>query len=387
MALPHFWVDDRKIDSLDLKVLLIGQGIHVHEEVYDTLADTHRITRNLRSCNTLFLGDNLPVYIGRTGPETPFHLVIHEGKPVLNYAGNFLTEVRIPLGTRFFAQKTSHGIPFGEISTIQGEDMLAFSYLWPCELAKSHHECRFCHSGNATYQMVAENIWRDFFLPPEDIADIIHYAVETEPQIKMVQLTAGSTFTPDEEVDRYAAILREMTRRVDTSRMSHVLLYLTPPKNFKKLDSLFEAGATEIAFDLDIWDKSLFKEYCPGKAEFTTHRQHIDALLYIAETLGPNKACSVLVAGLEPVESLLEGATFLAEHGIVPLPSPLMPFGVNNPALPATPGMEYFRRLRSEMAGLYLKHDLVVPGTAGSSVCLSRDIWLRRHLLAEQVPV
>ncbi|MCL2412842.1 MAG: hypothetical protein FWC98_01740, partial [Bacteroidales bacterium] len=81
-----------------------------------------------------------------------------------------------------------------------------------------------------------------------------------------------------------------------------------------------------------------------------------------------------------------EGTTFLAEQGIVPLPSPLMPFGVNQKVLaemePFT--LDYYRKIRKETAKLYQKHNLIVPGTYGSDVCLSRDIWLRCEILANE---
>jgi hypothetical protein len=106
--------------------------------------------------------------------------------------------------------------------------------------------------------------------------------------------------------------------------------------------------------------------------------------LYIAEKYGANRACSVLVAGLESPETMLAGSTFLAEHGIVPLPSPLMPYGNGNPLLPPPPDVDYYRIIRTATAKLYVKHGLVVPGSIGSNVCMSRDIWLRREYLANE---
>ncbi len=384
MALSVFTVDNAVIDSLDLKVTLLGQGIFVHDSVYETFEKTHRIFREPRACNTMFLGDHVPVFLARTDETARFHLTVIDGEPTLTHDGNFVTTVLLPPKTGFFAQKTRTGLPFGMLATIQGWDMLAFAYLWPCELAKTNNQCRFCHSGNFTNQMVQAKTWQDFAYPVQDVVDVVRFAVDEDPRVKILQMTAGSTFDPDKEVEHYVTLLNEIERQVGLAKVDGGILFLTPPKNPKELDRLIDAGAGRLAFDMDIWDEKLFAQYCPGKATFTSRKQHLDALLYVAEKFGPNRACSVFVAGLEPVESLIEGMTFLAENGVVPLPSPWMPFGVCNPDLPKTPGIDYYRVMRKEAAKLYIKHGLEVPGTVGSSVCLSRDIWLRREFLVNE---
>ena len=380
-SLPQFHVGDSILDSLDLKVSILGQGIYVNEEVYTKFERSHRLSRHFRSCNTMFLGDNLPVYLARTGPESPFHLVVRYEKPAILYNGEFVTEVSFPPKTSFFAQKTSSGRPFGEYAVIQGWDMLAFSYLWPCSLAISGNPCRFCHAGNATLQAVEAKQWADFQQTPQDVAEVVKYAVETDPNVKILQLTAGSTLNADAEIERYVEILNAIDKAVGIEKIPPII-FLTPPSDFKLLDKLFDAGVGKIACDMDIWSEEIFNEFCPGKAKYTSRQRHLDALLYIADKYGPNRACSVFVAGLEPIGSLLEGSAFLAKHGIVPLPSPWMRFGVERDNLPKAPGLDYYRTLRQETAKLYIEHELVVPGTVGSSVCLSRDVWLRRETLA-----
>ena len=384
MSLATFPVENTVLDSLDLKVALLSLGVYVHDSVYEAFETSHRISRNPMACNTVFLGDDVPVYLARSGQESRFHLTVVDGHPVLTANGQVITEVVLPKQTAFYAQKTANGIPFGQMAIIQGLDMLAFSYLWPCELAKTMNQCRFCHCGNFTSQMVQSQCWQDFEFPIEDIVDVVQFAVEEDPVVKILQLTAGSTFNPDAEIDRYVAILNGIDRRIGLGKVNGGILFLTPPTDPTLLDRLADAGAGRLVFDLDIWDETLFEKYCPGKAKNTTRKRHLDALLYVAEKHGPNRACSVFVAGLEPIDSLLEGVTFLAEHGIVPLPSPWTPIGVDNPDLPEPPGLEYYRILRREVAKLYIRHGLEVPGTVGSSVCLSRDIWLRRELLANE---
>jgi hypothetical protein len=330
----------------------------------------------------MFLADRLPVYIARTGPESPFHLVVLEEKPTILYNDVFVTEVEFAPKPSFYIQKTLGGHYYGEMAILQGWDMLSFPYLWRCDIAISGHPCRFCHCGNGTRQAVEAKQWVDFDYTSDEVAEVVKYAVETNPQVKVLQLTAGSSLDADTEIDRYVKILNAIDKAVGIEKIPPII-FLTPPKDVRLLDKLFDAGVGKVACDLDIWNETIFNEYCPGKTKYTSRKRHLDSLLYIAEKYGPNRACSVFVTGLEPLESFLEGATFLAQRGIVPLPSPWMPHGVTCDSLPSPPDVEFYRRLRRAVAALYIKHDLVVPGTVGSSVCLSRDIWLRRNELAE----
>jgi hypothetical protein len=366
-------IGDAWYDSLDLKVSILNRGIRVDDEVYSTFEDSYRLSRHPYSCNTMLLADNISVSLARTNEETPFRLVVRAGKPSVMYNERFVTEIRFPDKTSFYEQKTSHGIPFGGMAVIQGIDMLAFACLWKCDIALSGKPCGFCHTGMLS---VPEHSM-------SDIIEVIRYAVDTDPKIGILQMTAGSTFHPEEEIERYVRILRAIDREIGISK-TPVIIYLTPPSDVRLLDRLFDAGVSWIACDMDIWDESLFEKTCPGKARFTTRQRYLDALLYIAEHFGSNRACCVFVAGMEPVESLMEGQTFLAGHGVVPLPSPLMPFGVNQRLLHeiGVTDVDFYRILRRETAKLYNQYKLIVPGTCGSDVCLSRDIWLRREMLA-----
>jgi len=251
--------------------------------------------------------------------------------------------------------------------------MLAFACLWRCEITQSGNACGFCHTGN--------------FASPEhslsDMMEIVRYAVEESPKTKIIQMTAGSTLNPEAEIDRYVKILNAIDKTIGIEKVS-TFIYLTPPSDLKQLDRLFDAGVSQIACDMDIWDEALFNKICPGKARIITRQRYLDALHYIADHYGQNRACCVFVAGIETAHSLIEGETVLARQGIVPLPSPLMPFAIEQKILAEMQpfSLDYYRNVRRATANLYLKYNLTAPGTYGSDVCLSRDIWLRRNILA-----
>ncbi|GHU55608.1 hypothetical protein FACS189411_04410 [Bacteroidia bacterium] len=375
-SLPVFQVGNGvEFDLLDLKVSLLNYGIRVDEEVYTEFERKSRLSKSPYSCNSMILDGQLSCSLSRTKQETPFRLIVSDGEPVITYNDHFVTEITFPEKTSFYEQQTSGGIPFGNLGVIQGWDMLAFACMWKCEITQSGNACGFCHTGNLESPKHSLS----------EMMEIIRYAVDESPQTKVLQLTAGSTFNPEAEIDRYVEILQAIDREIGIEKVP-TIIFLTPPANVKQLDRLFEAGVSRIACDMDIWDEKLFNKICPGKAEINTRQRYLDALYYMADNYGPNRACCVLVGGIEPVDSFMEGQTTLAERGIIPLPSPLMPFAIKQKVLAEMQpfSTEYYKTVRKETAKLYKKYDLEVPGTCGSDVCLSRDIWLRRDVLAAE---
>ena len=154
-----------------------------------------------------------------------------------------------------------------------------------------------------------------------------------------------------------------------------LLLYITPPERHDVIDRYFDLGASRIACSLEVWDDKLGASITPGKRSFTTKQRHLDALTYIAEKYGPGKSFCNFIIGLEPFETLKEGAAYLAERGVIPSASVWMPFGkpVNGSMKPAS--LEYFRKTKDMLAELYVKYELEPAGCCGLNVCVERDIW------------
>jgi hypothetical protein len=109
--------------------------------------------------------------------------------------------------------------------------------------------------------------------------------------------------------------------------------------------------------------------------QFTTRERHLNALTYIAEKFGKNKAFCNFIIGLESVETLKEGATLLAERGIIPSASVWMPMGRPVMGSMAAPAIDYFRQVKDMLADLYTRYNLSPAGGCGLNVCIEKDIY------------
>ena len=105
---------------------------------------------------------------------------------------------------------------------------------------------------------------------------------------------------------------------------------MTAPRSEEDLKTMCNYGSDFLSFNLEIWNKTLFKELCPGKNSYVGYDNWVKILIKGVEYKGWGHIRSNFVAGLEPIESLKEGANFLASNGVLPAFIPFKkPFSPN----------------------------------------------------------
>jgi hypothetical protein len=407
--LGQYLFDGEKVDSLDMKSLIVTRGVKVNDRVYKRFQNEYRINPNPLTCNCLILPDGTIAQL----TDVALHLrylkqamsvdslkqigtFLQGWKPMemdledssdeaaLWYEGNEVSKVRFPRRSSFYEQKTSSGLPFINNAVLQGVDTVAFQSLWPCELARAGYACQFCYTGGISEQLAKRHKPEPRMPTPRDVAEIVDYAVNKEKSAEHVHITGGSTFNPQAECQSVRMVLQEIDSVVGLRNVrGEVVVFTTPPSDPRMLDQVFDAGADRIACSLEVWDEHLAERITPGKVKFTTRRRHMNALNYVAKEYGPNKACSTFVVGLEPVESFLAGAESLARNGIVAMASLWIPFGRPVMGNVKAPGLEYYRKMKFGLAEIYSKHGILPPGGAGFNVDIDKDIWLHRNELLD----
>ena len=386
--LGRYEFDEIEINSVELKVLLVTQGINVpREELYRSLGARNRISppNDPFACDCFLLPDETVVHMVDVGPRSPFSIVLSDDEVYISYKNRVITDIRFPPRSDFSQQMTSSGKPFKSMAVIQGLDVLSFHYLWPCEYAKKGYPCEFCNPGGFTHQMALAGQPELPFPTPQDVGEVVDYAVNKEGIASYIQITGGSTMNPQAECHQVSEMLNCIDEMAGMKNIKgEVLVYTSPPANSSDIDMVFEAGADRVACDIEVWDPDLAKRITPGKIRFAGRKRQLDTLDYIAESYGANKACSAFVVGVEPAEKFLEGAEYLASRGIVPIASIWLPHG--KPVLDQTeaPGLEFYRNVICGLAGIYEEYGVEPPGNVGFNVCLCRDAWKHRGAISRK---
>jgi hypothetical protein len=100
---------------------------------------------------------------------------------------------------------------------------------------------------------------------------------------------------------------------------------ITPPEDLGVIAQMRDAGIDELGINLEIYDDRLADEMLPGKHREIGRRHYWAALEEAAAVFGPMDARSILIAGLEPIESTLRGVEELAARGVMPILSAFRP--------------------------------------------------------------
>jgi len=393
-----YTIEGVKIDSVDLKCLVVSRGIKVDKEVYKSFSSINRLNISPLTCNCIILSDgtimqmtdmsfhlryltgilswdNIKLLRYASQLETPFALKIIENKPALFYDNTFLDFVTFPPYTDFFNQKTSSGLPFIGNAVIQGINWVAFQCLWVCEYATEGKPCEFCFSGAAFQNMKNKKKKLPLPVKPSDVAEIVDYGVKNVG-CDSIQITGGSTLDGQSETKYIENYLIEIDKKVGKANLfGEILLYITPPVNIEAVDNYFTLGANRIACSLELWDENKARLVTPGKIELTTRKRYLDTLEYISNKYGTDKAFSNFIIGIEEYDTLKEGATYLAQRGIMPAASVWMPMGRPVQDNMKAPGLEYYKRVKDLFADLYTKYNLEPVANCGLNVCIERDIW------------
>ncbi len=311
--------------------------------------------------------------------KTSFTLKIDENNhPTICLEKQKITEIEFIEYSNFYKQKTSSGLPFLGNAVLQGTEWLSFPFLWKCDFGLIGEPCQYCFPAGELASLSKEKKKHVRYPTPEDVAEIVEYAILKEKCANSIQITGGSLFNDQEELEIIKNILKAIDKRVGLQNISgEILAYITPPKNPKDLDQFFELGVSRIACSLEIWNEELASKIMPAKMRFTGRQRHLDSLHHVASKYGKNKACSNFIIGLEPVESVIEGAEYLASNGIVPMAPVWIPFG--RPVLNSmkTPDLAYYQTFKNELSRIYKKYGVIPPGGKGLNVCVDRDIYLQ----------
>ena len=196
-----FQWNGQTIDQIELKCLLVSRGLKIDKEVYKTMGRDHRIYPNALTCNCLLLPDgticmatdlgfhlstlssmfsweNIKLFRYMNDMTTDFKIVMDGQLPVLLYKDKVVTPVDFLPKTAFYGQKTTSGMPYAGNAVLQGRDWVAFQCLWPCDYACAGKPCQYCFSGGQFEALARRNKPMPFIPSPQDVSEVVLYAVE-----------------------------------------------------------------------------------------------------------------------------------------------------------------------------------------------------------------
>ena len=244
----------------------------------------------------------------RYNPSSPYKMAIRQGRKVVVRDGEVLDTVKLIDRPNYYDTLTDSDSVMRQVAQVGGEDCFFVCYQNYCSHFAKGEQCAFCN-------LVSTKKTYDSVLSKKDISDIgeVAAAAFAEGTCKHILLTGGC-FSHEKEVRLVSSIVERIRDALGTAGVPGTVL----PSAAVEQDDIRryrDTGIGAIGYSVEIWDEALYKAICPGKSKSTSHDEFFSAIKDAVRIFGPGNVYGVLVMGLEPRDSLLEGIRELSGIG------------------------------------------------------------------------
>jgi radical SAM protein (TIGR04043 family) len=271
------------------------------------------------------------------------------GTSELRLNGTAVASIRFPRQPRFYALQTLDGVPYQQIATLHGADVLATTVLQTCiRYASRRHACRFCAIGQslAAGRTVAHKT-------PDQLAEVARAAVLLD-DVKHMVLTTG---TPN-LTDRGAKVLCESAFAIKAAVDLPLQGQCEPPDDDRWFQRLKAAGIDSLGMHLEAVSHEVRARIMPGKATVSIAR-YLEAFAAAVAVFGRGQVSTYVLAGLgDTPAAILEMCERLVTLGVYPFVVPFVPISGTPLANHPAPTAEFMREVLSPLAALLQRHAL-----------------------------
>lgn len=298
-------------DILALKISLLNQGVYITQNTLAFLEKTGGIKSSVFDSIDIILPDRMIVncpYKINYADFSPFSIRIFNEKTALYYYNRLLYIITLekPDPGRYYYTKENH-IPYRRLAYLGG-DRLRIHHTDICIYKKQKTPCEFCNLPND-----------DFVYSMADIREVLDYYLK-KGGFRHILIGGGS-----EPIGQEYRTVLELVKYIRTyTDMPIYVMCLPVPDNHILLE-LYQAGVTEIGFNLELWDEQTSRKYMPGKGKLS--RQFYLTALSEAKKLWQSRFAvrTLMIIGLEELQTVKYAIHTLCSQGIMPVLSVFRP--------------------------------------------------------------
>jgi hypothetical protein len=206
--------------------------------------------------------------------------------------------------------------PLSRIGQMCSGDRLCYGMTGPgCSFWPRDQRCKYCSIGN-NYSQDASKKSESYFL------QVLEKAVD-DPVRPAFHLLIGGGTPPGEDMG--ASTAARLTERAKSLLDISVYVMIAAPLRDVYIDMLYESGVDELGMNLEFWSEPAWERYIPGKLARIGKDRYLRALERAADLFGPQRARSIIIAGLESRDATLDAVSHLVSIGVMPIISPFRP--------------------------------------------------------------
>jgi hypothetical protein len=337
--------------ELEFKLDLTVHGINVDTETSGILGPATSGQRGQERQFVFTDGEFLGTSFGvRPDRNSAYGLETNDGKTGLYRYGKNKTLIGdVELKKRaprpeILNRLTSDGVPFHTIASIGEDGRVHVNYSQQCVLKDKGEDCYFCNYGirNATIKT------------PKQVGEVFS-ELYLAGVGKHLNLTSGF-MQERRELEYYLDVGEEIRNRTGLKEFRATAV-IGAPVDLSQIEKYKEAGFFSIRMNIEIWDKNVWKAFCPGKHNHCGGWDNwVDALERAVEVFGRAKVASNIVGGLESKKTILEGVEYKLSRGILASAGSFHPMIDSYLEGHRTPETGWHFDLQKKIAALYKKH-------------------------------
>lgn len=270
---------------------------------------------------------------------SPFTIDFQNENLVLLYNADFISKIEISfMPEQLINKKTISGVPYEDIINI-ANDRIRINPAPICIFKKMDIACKFCN-------LPIQNSLYDI----DDIKEVIDYCLKNVSFRHF--LIGGGTYSLQGGWD----VIIEIAFYIHLKCNKNIYLMSIPPSTPEILDNLYNAGITEVAFNLEIFNRDYAIQVMPGKGriEIENYFSIFDKAVKIWGKKGNVR--SLLIYGFDPLDTFLAGIEKLCKNGVEPIISifrPLKNTPMENFNPPSTTELFYLYRSCQDIVHKY----------------------------------
>jgi hypothetical protein len=258
----------------------------------------------------------------------------------------------------FLSETTSAGVPCAKVANLYGGSSLAFFTPSTCYYFSDNNQCHFC---SLEPTRGSDHFFTNV-ISPKVAADVLQVAQSADPGlINQIMLVGGNLRNYDlafqRNMDLVDALLASQQGESAGGRVIEPHVATMPPRNLGLLKAHAHKSC-HLTFNLEVWDDAIFEAICPGKALDYSRAGLKEALFYAAELFPHGRVHTILIAGLEPVASTIEGMWALARGNVSPIINVFHNDRGSRLEFAPRPSFEDLHTLALELETVYQAHDI-----------------------------
>lgn len=366
------------IETVSLKLRLLCNGVSFSREFleyYQTRTDHIEKRRAYGTGDSTILNlstrtpqeiilDGQLIAAANHNPNSEYKITLENGKPILKYE-NKTVEITFPKRPKSYGMHLSNSELFEQHITVYGNSTLGIFSPGHCYYFNDGNECKFCSLGSAR-ETLSDHKMR---IKGDIAAEAVASAIKNEcGRYKRVLLNGGTIKNYDKGYSIHLDLLERVKETNLQSNLEYHLISM-PPKNFKLFDRFKKTG-NSMSMSLEVFHPGLFREVCPGKARDYTRELFLDAFETAVDILGRGNVYAGFVAGMEPLESIIEGIEYFGEMGVVPAVAVFHPDAGSQYSNRPRPSVDFLIKLGKKMSEIYRKEGFkpLIEGSGRNSL-------------------